>query len=635
MKILQIISFLKLSISASASDDIEALEQQRIRDALRTGEIRIFEDVEQYAENLSLAGNIVPADDSDVPEQSEIDAEMNMLSRLAENECFYTGDCEITSDIASVGTDSDREYRTIEEKYFMMFEMLFRRYEPYKYACEEKGKRVIELRYLHENGRVVRDGKACSFRGKSPGKWLDWVIFYALEKRHVEIEEDDIFVGVAIYSEFYKVSGKHRDTLFKNLLNLYIRRNTLDGEKSFYSSVYTSNGKDLRDKQKLTLLEKLMKAILLKVLKILDMPCSVDREGINLRIYERIPRDLEGFYSKRAGNHLAVGSDIHHELVTFRNVIMEKVPSDSISEEYKKILLTLIGMVRSGKNTITAECRRWATKGDFNEFLRRVNPNRNLVGVTELHSNMDLESMLGGIKDQLRYLEIEFGSEAKRYDGVIKFIDSLNGITLKVSLFYCYSGTKIMRVLLDSRGVGCVSSLRILDTDNYRNPDYNLIMPMIMNINLAMLRNPKIHELELYGSKMSLEGFLMNGDFRMLRNKVRVLEVTGIGRIEEMADADLKSLKLERLQIDMFGHEDAVLNLDQLVNKGVITRDGFKYLIFRNIENPKNKLEIVDLRYKLGERKWPVMIMNFKPPGTANADYSRVCREYYCELHYM
>jgi len=191
-----------------------------------------------------------------------------------------------------------------------------------------------------------------------------------------------------------------------------------------------------------------------------------------------------------------------------------------------------------------------------------------------------------------------------------------------------------MRVLLDSRGVGCVSSLRILDTDNYRNPDYNLIMPMIMNINLAMLRNPKIHELELYGSKMSLEGFLMNGDFRMLRNKVRVLEVTGIGRIEEMADADLKSLKLERLQIDMFGHEDAVLNLDQLVNKGVITRDGFKYLIFRNIENPKNKLEIVDLRYKLGERKWPVMIMNFKPPGTANADYSRVCKRRYYELRY-
>jgi len=48
--------------------------------------------------------------------------------------------------------------------------MLFRRYEPYKYKCAEEGKRVIDLRYLFENGRVVRDGKAHSFRGKSPGK---------------------------------------------------------------------------------------------------------------------------------------------------------------------------------------------------------------------------------------------------------------------------------------------------------------------------------------------------------------------------------------------------------------------------------------------------------------------------------
>jgi len=171
MKMIQMmmIGFLRLSISASASDNIEALERRRIGDAMEMGEMIMVEDGDLYTEHLNLAVN-TNAGDSEVPEQSEIDAEMRMLSRLAEDKCFYTGDCEITSDIAYVGTSSDREYRTMEEKYFMMFETLFRRYEPYKYKCAEEGKRVIDLRYLHENGRVVRNGKACSFRGKSPGK---------------------------------------------------------------------------------------------------------------------------------------------------------------------------------------------------------------------------------------------------------------------------------------------------------------------------------------------------------------------------------------------------------------------------------------------------------------------------------
>jgi len=610
MKMMRIISFLKLTLSASNS---EALEHQEIGDALRTGQTRIVENLDLgFADNANASN-----------EMSENMSEVGILKELVKNECFYTGECKIADDITSVGTASDREYRIIEEKYFRMFETLFRRYEPYKYKCAEEGKRVIELRYLFENGRVVRDGKAHSFRGKSPGKWLDYVIFYALEKRHVEIEEDDIFVGVAIYSEFYKVCGKHRDTLFKNLLNLYIKKRILSGKDSFYSSIYTSNGKDLRDGQELSLLEELMKAMLLKVLKILDIPCSVDREGINLRIYEQMPRELDGFFSKRGDNHLVVGSDIHRELVTFRNVVMEREPSEIISSDYKKILLTLIGMVRSGKNIITAECRHWVEKSDFNEFLRLVNPNRNLVGVTGLHSNMNLEGMLGGIKGQFEYLEIEFGAIVSLHPKAIEFIKSLNGITLKVSLSLYYSGTKTMNALLASQGVGRVSNLRIHDMHNYPNTVDDLIM----------LKNPKINGLELYGSKMSLEGFLLNGDFRMLRNKVRVLEVTGIGRIDERI-VDLESLKLERLQID-HENENAVLNLDQLVRKGIVTRDGFRYLVFRHIRSPKNELEIVDLRYRLGERELPVMIMNFKPPGcTENVDYSRVCKRRYYELRY-
>jgi len=418
----------------------------------------------------------------------------------------------------------------------------------------------------------------------------------------------------------------HRDTFFKNLLNLYIKKRILSGKDSFYNIVYNGNGKDLRDGRELALLEELMKKILLRILKVLGMPCSVDRGGINLRIYERLPACPEEFFSKRSGNHLVVGSDIHHELVTFGNVIMEREPSGHISDEYKKILLTLIGMVRSGKNIITAKCLH-AEKGDFNEFLRRVNPNRNLVGVTELHSSMELENMFGGIKDQLKYLEIEFRPETKRYNEVTKFIDSLNGITLKVSLYFCYLGVETMRELLASQGVGRISSLRIHDMYNHPNTIDDLIV----------LGDSKISELELYKSKMSLEEFLMNGGFRELRNmvRVRVLEVSGIGRIEEMADVDLNSLRIERLQIDMFDHENAVLNLDQLMNRGVITRDGFKYLVFKNINKPENKLEIFDLRYKLGERVRVMVLTDFEPPGsTENVDYSRVCGEYYYELHY-
>jgi len=46
------------------------------------------------------------------------------------------------------------------------------------------------------------------------------------------------------------------------------------------------NREDLRDDLELALLENVMKAILLKVLKLLGIPCSVDRENIDLRIYD-------------------------------------------------------------------------------------------------------------------------------------------------------------------------------------------------------------------------------------------------------------------------------------------------------------------------------------------------------------
>jgi len=360
---------------------------------------------------LSLGKTNANADE--MLKQAEIErTEIDTLKELAKDEYFYTEDCKFADDITSEEINRDREYRIMEEKYFRMFEMMFRRREPYKYECAEEGKRVIELRYLYNN-RPDDKGKAYSFRGRSPGKWLDYVIFYALEKRHAKIEDADIFLGVAIYSEFYKVSGKHRDTLLGNLINLYVRRSILDNPEGFYSSIYTinGNGKDLRDKQELTLLERVMKEVLLRVLEVLGLPFSFEREGngredINLTIYEQNPLSLDGFYDKRA----SVGICGYEVATLFDNVVMERMPVESISDDEKKILLALIGMVRRGKNIVSVRCGYWIKNYDFSRALKLVNTNRNLVGVTELRSDMDLEGMLGGIKGQLEQLEISFGA---------------------------------------------------------------------------------------------------------------------------------------------------------------------------------------------------------------------------------
>jgi len=564
----------------------------------------------------------ISASASGVPKQSEED----ILQELVQDKCKYTEDCTFLDDILlSDDRRSDREYRGMEEKYFRMFELMLKRPEPYKYECVEEGKRVVELQYLYNN-RPDDEDTAAIFESKSPGKWLDYVIFYALEKRHTKIEDDDIFLGVAIYSEFYCVYGKYRDILLENLFDLYIKGSIINNPEGFYNSIYTRNGnrEDLRDDLELELLENVMKKILLKVPKILDIPCSVDREGIDLRIYERIPSDLEGFYSKRGDNHLVVGSDINCELVTFRNVIMEKVPSDSISDDYKNILLMLIGMVRTGKNIVTARCMDWVMDSNFSQFLRLVNTNRNLVGVTELDSEMNLEGMLGGIKGQLRYLEVNFGLESGKRAEVTEFIKSLNGVMLKISLYYWHLGAKTLGALLASRGVRGVIRLKVL------NVYCRLDDPETLNT----LCDPKIFGLELYKCSMSLEGFLLSEDFSVLRSRLRVLEVSGIGSIigEKITDANLESLRLERLYIfRAYFTEEDVMNLDQLIKRDVITRDGFKYLVFKNIHH-KDRRRIVDLRNRLGEREWPVVLTSFRPQGAENKDFTRICWGYFYEL---
>jgi len=491
--------------------------------------------------------------------------------------------------------------------------------------------RIVELKYL------------CG--SDSPRKWIEHVIFYSLEKRALKMSTD-VFIGVALYSQYYDVTGKHRDLLIDNLFELYIRRKILNTptrhvfssmkrtlfgvEDSLYSKIYTSNGKDLRNGRELALLEGMMKMVLLEILRRYGLPFSYESGTGNLRIYEEDPYSIE--------------CNRRESVIAFSNVVMDRAPTDRVVDDRKrKILLTLIGMVRTGKNIVSVGCRDWFS-GDFRRVIKLVNPNRNLVGVAELDSGMDFDKLLGGFRGQLRYLGIEFMSDDGNYNDyddnyndyekIFEFINSLeNRIAIDATFREVSSVGSTIQTLLDSRKVKDILKLQLLSP--WSESEFNSLK--------SSLGNPKIHELELHNSRMSLEGFLLNEDFRAFRDRVRVLEVSSVGSIDgRITDADLAGLRIERLCINKRnkGGEE-VMNLGQLVDRDIITGRHFKYLVFSSIHSKngseivysKNVSEIVDLRNMLGKRTWPVILTSFEPPGTANVDYSRVCRGYLYELH--
>jgi len=222
----------------------------------------------------------------------------------------------------------------------------------------------------------------------------------------------------------------------------------------------------------------------------------------------------------------------------------------------------------------------------------------------------------------LKYLEIEFMCNCNLCDKVIEFINSLrNRIAIDASFREFLMGSTI-QTLLDSTKIKYILKLRLLNSWD------DALASSIMG-------DRKIIELELYSCNMSLEEFLLNEDFRSFRDRVRVLGVSSIGNLDRgIANVDLRSLELDRLHINRHnkGKED-VMNLDQLVSRGIITGKYFKYLVFKNIHH-KDRRRIVDLRNRLGEREWPVVLTSFKPQGAENVDYSRVCWGYFYELLY-
>jgi len=472
--------------------------------------------------------------------------------------------------------------------------------------------RVLGLRHFGTADKIM-----------PPEEWLDYAIFYSLDKRHAEIEDDDIFIGIALYSQDHPMVDSYKDTLIENLFELYIKKkilcdknDNLDGNKtSFYDRIYAT-----RDEQELARLEELMKTVLLAVLKKYKLPFSVEDKTGDLKIYKDDPCCLEDWCSKRE-------STGNEGVTSFSNIVMNRVPSDGISEDERRILLTLIGMVRTGKNIISVKCLYWLGDGDddFNEVLGLANTNSNLVGVAELNSYMEIDKLLGSLRGQLKYLEIEFMSDNGNYNDygkIIEFINSLENSIAIEATFHEFSVGSTVQALLDSMKIECILKLRLLSPWNDA-----------LAQNMAILGDPKIIGLELYNCDMSLEEFLLDGNFGIFRDKLRVLEVSSVGSLERIAYADLASHRIETLYIGMRDYHmgGELMSLCYFMHSGIMAGEYFKYLVFTGVHNHLHILAIiVDM---LRKRTRPIMLTNLEPLGAINMDYLRVCGGCFYELH--
>ncbi len=177
------------------------------------------------------------------------------------------------------------------------------------------------------------------------------------------------------------------------------------------------------------------------------------------------------------------------------------------------------------------------------------------------------------------------------YGEIIKSINNLeNRIDIDATFREFSPVCATVQKLLDSRKVKNILKLKL--QSRWTDSEFK-----------SSLCDPKIHELELYNCDVSLEALLLDDDFKGLKNKVSMLEVSSVGNIDgRIADADLKDLRIERLLI-----------------------------IFNGI-HPENMQRIVDL---LREQARAMILRNFEPSvSTENVDYLGICGGYFYELHY-
>jgi len=532
------------------------------------------------------------------------DDEAAALEELCRDGYVYTEDFE--EHLASPGDDEERPanadkggaYCKITKKYHEMLPALGR--DAFSMSLDdfapEDDKMVVELPDLYRNGNSAR-------------KWIDYVIHYSIMARNIQICNDNVFVGVAIYSLYYEMDGEHLKILADNLLRLYIRRAILENPQNFYGRVYTED--IVGDEAQRVLLERMMKIVLVKALDVLGISASV--EDCNLRMHAYEDYTLEDWCERRSARLLPKGC-----FIEFENVIMERPPVEFVTSYNDKIvLLALIGMIRSGKHVISANCRRWFDGHDFGSVIQLVNTNSNLVGVTELGSWMALGSMLGGIRHQLNYLEIELISQSRSKNAAaISFIESLDSVEIKVIL-YDFNMPTVCE-LLGLQSVKRIRNLRIIDRDIFISEENRCTLRSIAG-------SQKMVNIELYNCNMSLKNFLIN-HAEILKGKLKALGVARIGNLNDarIRDEVLYGLKLERLNISAVD-EETDKGVEQLLSRNIVTRDGFKYLILTDII----VRSVAELRNGLGNGAWPVVLANTKPPGTENKDYRRVCTFFY------
>jgi len=580
--------------------------------------------------------------------------ELDRLKELDQETCIYTDDMVFCG--SAEDRRSDREYCKISEDHFKMFALMHRRPEPYKFECEE-GKRVIELRYLYENGKIERSRvrawlrKAVQFfrnrmtqnkvpRARSPRKWLDYVIFYSTGIRTVKMDTD-MFLGVALYSQQYYVEDKHRDTLLDNLFELYIAPEILNNghSKSFHNRIYRESNGKLRNRTQRVLLENLMGNVLVKVLRMMGASFSIEHDDLVIHAHKD-HCTIDAWIRNRTGRPVCAGDNS----VGFTNVVMERLPIDDDNADggCRIILLTLIGMLRSGDHTISIKCREWCSNDNFQHVVDLVNTNNNLAGVAELESHMDLDKMLGRAKRQLRYLEIEFGYDDEPNNRTMGFLKSLNEVEIKATFYRCTES--LAKELLTSTKDIRIKSLRLERRFEFLP---NLEKEMADTI-MCVVDSEKVESLELFNCGMTLEKYIAKGYFKQPKSKLKVLSVAGMGDLsEEKISAELmgeflSESKLERLYIDIKA-KDTLDNLDRLMDRGIITGDGFRYLVFTNdldffayihpANLPREYMpRIINLKERLkmsGFKHWPAIITDFKPADLESSDCVDAISPYY------
>jgi len=490
----------------------------------------------------------------------------------------------------------DECYCVISEKHLELFPGLERTY----LDAGRKEAAVVKLERL--------------FGNVNPRKWLDWVICYSGGEKMQPIRKEE-FIGTAIYAQRYiKANTEGEKTLIDNMFNLFVKGAILDkkidSRSTFYSDIYA----DSNDNEKaLFLLEDFMKTVVKKVLADLGVEFSID--GENLNIYQTDKDcDINNYCNKK--NELKVNN---RDSTAFKNVIMKRLPAIK-SKDYRYILLTLIGMIRTGKNIISAKCEAWMPRNqikknylkkdcDLRDVISLVNTNRNLVGIAEFINSADMDNvneLLGDVKEQLRYFEFQLGGGDSKVAKMAELIKGLSDVELKVAVYDPLPA--IRRWLLKIPHFSNIKnlSIKILDASYYQDTLKDI------------LESENVKRLELFCYDMTLEKFLlsiyrplMTGEGN-LRSKLKMVAVTNLGNLssEVISDELLGDLGLERLIVSIDRKKD--IDLSNLVRRGIITRNGFRYLVIGHV-NEKNIQCVVNLKRLMGgKREWPVLFTDYQ-----------------------